>query len=318
MNYCKIKTGFYIICSILLFLWANIAKAQKAQILFDAYTVDDGLSQNSVNSIFKDSRGFIWIGTEDGLNRYDGVTFKTFRPDIKNRFSIANNYIYSIIELPTGDLLLGTEKGLSVFHYHQQHFYNYYLLKDQEICVRTLHLDKAGNIWIGTRNKGLFKYDINKLSLIHINGTLTYNLQFACSQVHDIKQNKENTIWFATDNGVFSYDFKSDSFKALLLQSNNKSTEIFSLHFLNTNALLIGTNSGCYNYDIVTQNCKRYDFGHPLRNNIRALVSDNQKNIWLATDKGLILLNSITSEYEIFINEVNAPLSLRQNIVLAL
>ena len=94
--------------SLLLFLLSllNIASGQKSVIRFKHYTTDEGLSQNMVDCILKDSRGFMWFGTWNGLNRFDGYSFTVFKQNSQDANSISNNFIYALCEDKYGNLII--------------------------------------------------------------------------------------------------------------------------------------------------------------------------------------------------------------------
>src|ERR1700712_5138803 len=88
-----------------------LASSQSKRLKFEHLQTDAGLSQSNVTSILQDSRGFMWFGTRDGLNKYDGYKFTVYRNDPKNKNSISNNYIMDIIESSNGDLWIATWGG---------------------------------------------------------------------------------------------------------------------------------------------------------------------------------------------------------------
>ena len=121
------------------------------------FNVDTGLTQSTVTSVIQDSKGFLWIATQDGLNRYDGYTFKPYRNNPLDSTSLSNNNINSICEDSFGNVWLGTNNGLSMLERSSGKFINYYSkasdpssLSDNRIfCV---YRDKSGTIWVKTAN----------------------------------------------------------------------------------------------------------------------------------------------------------------------
>jgi len=93
----------------------SIIYSQSKEIKFKHITIDDGLSQSSCFSVVQDTKGFIWVGTEAGLNKYDGYNIRVYTPDAKNPASLSNNYIYTLCVDNSGRLWVGTDSGLNIY-----------------------------------------------------------------------------------------------------------------------------------------------------------------------------------------------------------
>ena len=119
---------------------------------FDSYSVEDGLSQSSALSLLQDSRGFLWVGTEDGLNRFDGANFKIYRTDPDDPQSISNNYVRALAEAPDGYIWIGTYGGglnrydpnSEVFTHYRADPQGFSSLSNDQILE--LHIDSEGTI----------------------------------------------------------------------------------------------------------------------------------------------------------------------------
>ena len=142
----------------MLFFIANVY-SQEVGYRISHITSDAGLSQNTVDCIFKDSRGFIWFATWNGLNRYDGYTFKVYKTG-NQKYSISSNYTHSICEDLDGNLWIGTEHGLNMFEFKTGRFFTFYnnptdtnRLSGNNITE--IACDKKGFIWVGTYGHGL-------------------------------------------------------------------------------------------------------------------------------------------------------------------
>ena len=131
---------------------------------FDHISIEHGLSQSSVQVIFQDSRGFLWFGTEDGLNRYDGYNFTIYKPDPDAINSLSDRWITSIVEDQEGYIWIGTRLGgLNRYDPRTEEFSHF--LNDEmnpasliDNHINALYIDKRGNLWIGTAN-GLDLFD---------------------------------------------------------------------------------------------------------------------------------------------------------------
>ena len=138
----KSKIIFYKIIFILLFFLVGILQAQDKKIVFDRIMIDDGLSQSSVYSILQDKKGFMWIGTEDGLNKYDGYSFTIYRSDPENPFSLSNNFIKTIAKDQAGVLWIGTYGGgLNKYNQDNDHFISYQQTLRDSNCIISNHIN---------------------------------------------------------------------------------------------------------------------------------------------------------------------------------
>jgi len=96
--------------------------AQNKDIIFERINTSDGLTNNSVRRVFQDSKGYLWVGTQDGLNKYDGYKFINYRHDPQDSTSLSNNQIWSIFEDKNGDIWIGTEDGLNLYIQETENF----------------------------------------------------------------------------------------------------------------------------------------------------------------------------------------------------
>ena len=161
----KIRLNIPII--LITFLLASVINSQDKPIRFDRLSTKDGLSQNKIFEIVQDTLGFIWIGTEDGLNRYDGYNFKVFKNIPGDSTSLSRNLIETLHVTKSGDLWVGGQlNGLSKLNTKTESFTNFRSdhfkqnsLRDN--WVTDISEDKKGNLWIGTINKGVDYLDVS-------------------------------------------------------------------------------------------------------------------------------------------------------------
>ena len=124
----------------------------KEQLYFETLGIEDGLSQSSVNAIAQDAAGFIWLGTQDGLNRYDGYEFKIFRHNIKDEHSLAHNNIRALYNDQAGRLWIGTNEGLDRLEPAANHFLHYSNVEKGLLghTIYDLEEDPDGVLWVWT------------------------------------------------------------------------------------------------------------------------------------------------------------------------
>ncbi|MBX7219805.1 MAG: GGDEF domain-containing protein, partial [Blastocatellia bacterium] len=150
-------------------LWLGLslsgqAATQPAVLRFERLSLEQGLSQSSAQAIAQDQQGFLWIGTEDGLNRFDGYGFAVFRHDPKVPHSLSDNYVWTLCADHTGLLWIGTrEGGVCVYDPHREQFTTYKAEPGAThglpaTGINIIRESQAGTIWVGTKN-GLFQFD---------------------------------------------------------------------------------------------------------------------------------------------------------------
>lgn len=288
---------------------------------FDKISIDQGLSQNSVYCILKDSKGFMWFGTEDGLNRYNAYTFKVYNTSRDNKFSINSNYAYAICEMDTGIFLVGTEKGISIFESGLDKFTNVFVEKTGNFSVSKIYKDKQNNIWVCTFGKGVlfFAKTTNQLNAI---ASGSFDRLFLSNEiVYDVVSTPGGTIWLACQNGLkklndFGEDGESVSEQAFA------GKKIRSLLFDASNRLWVGTETGLYLYNPSLQQASLYTFAGIEATTgwhiIKSICSDTKDNLWIGTDDGLIVLNLETGNYSISKNSIYNPEGLSQGIIQAI
>ena len=149
------------ICLLLLFMFLfPVVYSQQNQQKFRHLSIDDGLSHNTVNCVIKDSRGYLWIGTNDGLNRYDGYGFNVYKHDYQDDASLSNNSISCLFEDSNHDIWIGTRGGLNRYNPNLNRFYQFRHDPDDDNSmghdfIRAILEDSRGTLWVGTWGGGL-------------------------------------------------------------------------------------------------------------------------------------------------------------------
>lgn len=183
-----------------------LLKAQSIE--FRNYTVQDGLSNNKVNCVLQDRTGFIWFGTEDGLNRFDGYEFKIFKPSSgKNDFMSRD--IWSINEDTDGNLWIGTKSGdVSKLDFITQKFSNWKIeeISANDNSVTAIYVDKKKNVWVGTYQQGLFKFDQNGKKIDHWDYNPDNPTGISNNFITSIVEDNNGIIWISTYYGLNEFN----------------------------------------------------------------------------------------------------------------
>jgi signal transduction histidine kinase/ligand-binding sensor domain-containing protein/DNA-binding response OmpR family regulator len=312
--------------------------AQYEDIKFEQITIQDGLSDNRVFSIVQDHKGFIWFGTYDGLNRYDGYKFKIYRNNPNNSSGLGNNWIQALYEDHLGNLWVGTgSDGLYRYDRNRDTFIRYGYEKDNPNSLCGNQIEKIFEtdqhvLWIGCGN------GLNKYSRESDNFTRYYpddkkmDFEINIDFIGAITQDSYGQLWIATWNqGLFFYDAKKDKFVKYKL--NPKYSKTFIDQFPSK---LIGSQIdgkaflwfSSHEYGLYKINIDNGEINHykHLPNNLSSIsenrirtmfIADKEsKEIWLGTDNGgLNILDLATEEFTHFKNQPENQWSLNDNIV---
>lgn len=266
-------------------------------------TSEQGLSQGVVNCELQDNHGFMWFGTQDGLNRYDGNGITVFKTNPLDSNSLATNFINALYEDEAGVLWIGTDGGLSTLNLYSGKFVNYLhvnSLHPDKNNIRTIFEDKDGTIWIGTDYNSLCKF--NKQT--HKFTTYVLELKDTASgsfdYVSSIAQDDKGKLWIGSfGGGIYSFDIqtsKSENFyqsveaRTTYGYVNNVSTVYYQKE---KNELLVGTKGmGLETFSLFTR--KFTHFYAPTADTINtkqpriiySITKDKTDNIWLAGNNG--------------------------------
>ncbi len=268
---------------------------------FRNYQVDDGLSHNSVWYVMQDSDGFMWFGTNDGLNRFDGKNFKIYKKDPNDSTSIGNNFIHCIREVSKKRMLVGTRQGLYLFNRKSDNFIciNLTNSKDQDININDIREDNFGNIWIASHGNGLYK----------LNADLRFEKHFSLNKclkstsfdyIWTVISDHLGNLWLGTaGRGLVHFDPKNETFTPISNRENLNISDqsIYSIHCDKNNDLWIGTSTkGLFKYNFITGNADRY-----LENagNVKSITDFSDRELIMGTDKGLIIFNKESGNYYI-------------------
>jgi len=298
-----------ILLTVLFFTHHSISPAQANQLQFERISIESGLSQSSVLCIYQDSKGFIWFGTYEGLNRYDGYNFKVFKADPEIPYSLSNNLVESIIEDDQGMMWIGTGDGLNCFDLNMERFYTYQNNPHDPNSlsnnyVRYVYIDRSGSMWVGTHGGGLNLYDrINNKFIRYVHDpddskSLSHN------NVLSILEDNEGNLWIGTDGGLNLFDREKEEFipfRHNAADINSISHDgVWRIYEDRTGNLWLGTWGGGLNRFDRKQNRfirYRYNPGDPYslsHNVVRSIGEDRNGNLWVGTGGGG--LNILTND----------------------
>ncbi|WP_448698296.1 two-component regulator propeller domain-containing protein [Mucilaginibacter sp. AW1-3] len=203
----KYMNNIFGVLILLCLLHCNFASAQSDQYQFSHLNIDNGLSNNRVTCIYKDTKGFMWFGTKSGLNRYDGYKFKVFKHDINNKTSINDDYIISITTGPQNKLWIKTRKGFNIydpltdaFDHQIKAALRPYNIPDSLIIALTK--DSYGNFWFLHNNNGVYSYPPSTNKVVHLKHSSVDTSSVHAGIGTDLAGDGNGNIWVVYNDGV--------------------------------------------------------------------------------------------------------------------
>jgi len=309
--------------------------SQDKPVLFERLSTRDGLSQNNVFTIAQDRKGFIWLGTEDGLNRYDGYNFRTFKKIAGDTLSLSDNFVNSVFISRTGSLWIGTEfGGLNQFNSDNETFtpYQHDHTNPNSICsnfVTSIHEDSIGNLWIGSRESGFDYFNIKNKTFAHSENMLPAEYEIGGNEIIFIHQDNQQRLWIGSSDRVYLFriDFTSQSIPQLYpvkIKNQRFTSPAISIEEDIKGNIWIGTaQDGLFIFNKETQSLQEFDLekfiGSGSRSAITAIESYQDQNLWLGIRGfGLLYLNLEKGNYELFQHDPQSETSISNNLIISL
>lgn len=320
-----------LVITILLLLYAMKATAITPAVRFEHLSINEGLSQNSVVGIVQDNQGFLWFGTEDGLNRYDGYQFKLFRHDPQDLHSLSSNYITTVFKDDDGQLWIGTRGGgLNRYDRQTQRFVRYVHIDNDPHSlshnyVTALTQDARGTLWVGTRSSGLNAFDKTTGQFRHLLHNPADDNSLINNDILSLLKDRKGTLWIGTQGGLDGFDVDSQRFmhfKHDPKQPNSLNHDVVTSLFEDSKGQLwVGTNDGLGLLDAKTRQFTRFihqtdDLNSLNANKITAINEDLRGQLWVGTDGGgLNRFDHQRRQVSHYAHQPTEPFSLSDNVV---
>ncbi|MGB1262006.1 MAG: EAL domain-containing protein [Cognaticolwellia sp.] len=286
-------------------VFASDNTVNQTPLKFERISISEGLSQSYVYDIIQDNNGFIWLATQDGLNRYDGKNFVYYRHDSSNKNSIADNFIRKLFIDNENVLWVGTNNGLSRYNEVLNNFDNFThqatdrdSLKDNQIW--DIYQDKQNRIFVSSK-EGIHKFNVetNNFSRIRIRG-----FDNTLKEIKTIFQDNKGNYWLGSyDQGIYLTN-STQSF-AVSLNDQNKwglklnANALYDLKLVD-NQYWLATDNGLYivsqDYNIIKHYTEDGDDTslNILSNKVRSIAQLDDATVWLGTLNGLNSINLLS------------------------
>jgi len=319
----------------LLGIWSCLpASAQQQKFKFTRLDINDGLSQNCVLCVLQDRRGFMWFGTRDGLNKYDGYQIRVYRNDPKDPHSISNNFISAMVEDAQGNIWVATRGGgLNRYDRQKDQFISYTRHAGpapglSSNLLTSLAGDKEGNLWIGTEDAGLDYFQPVTRQFIHFTCNERDQHTLGGQYIRAILVDSRQDVWVgAYGGGLSRLDHKKGVFTRFRHLENDASSlsddKVLSVFEDSRHLLWIGTDDGGLDLMENPGDGHFRHFRHDIRNHntipgnvIYTLGEDDKNNIWIgAENEGLGIFDYTTGAFHNYLHDDVDNTSLSNNSI---
>jgi len=298
---------YLLLASIVLCFKPDTSVAQGLEVQFEHISIREGLSQVSAYSVYEDHLGFIWIGTDDGLNRYDGYDFMVFRNDPLNELSLSNNSVNSIQGDANGKLWVGTDQGLNLldprtkeFLVHKFDFHDPNSLSSNTVWCMTM--DSSEDLWVGTAN-GLNRYSYTDSCFTRFKNDPDALETLSNNSINALYSDKEGTLWIGTNQGLNKWNPDSQTFERIGIPGD-ESRYGQAVHCVSEDAegkILIGTNQGLFQFD--EGKIKASSLRNSGKHEVKSIQLDRTGDLWVGTEKGLLQYRSGSGRPILHVNQ---------------
>ncbi len=296
------------------------AELNEGHYAFRSLDINNGLSQNTVHAILQDRQGFMWFGTKDGLDRYDGISFQTF---MKETGTLGNNFITSLYEDPQGYIWIGTDVGLCVYSPSTEKVERFTQLSNLNTIIdHTVNLitgDREGGIWATVQGQGVFYYNPRNNQLINYQADSSGELDF--SYLGQLYFDSDDVCWVdVRDGNLYSSKDKLKTLAAVFPKDGHepfRGDNISKLLPGPYNCIYVGTVRGLKEVNLTNKTVRtllsKDESGDDIYVREIAFYSDDE--LWTGTESGLYIYNLLTNKTTHLQNVNGDPYSISDNAI---
>lgn len=275
---------------------------QQHRLQFKHLTPDDGLSSSTVTCLFKDHKGFMWIGTYYGLDRFDGYQFTVYNNSSTDSNSLAHDFVFTILEDRQNNLWIGTQQGLSLYDWKKDQFVNYMHSRSSPLSVYNCNVldiveDSLGNFWLAT-NQGVIYYDKKNNKTVHYTYDSNNPKSLSYFDVERIFIDSKKNVWISTRRGLNLFQPETGTFLHIIpdTDKHRKRSDIYYTYMVEDKegSLWFGTyGEGLFRFDPkksshawTNYHYLPQDNGSLSANRVHTLFLDQQDRLWVGVENG--------------------------------
>ena len=297
---------FFLFC----FHLATLSFAQDNPFYFRNYQVTDGLSGNAVGKMVQDKKGFMWFASRNGLNRFDGHTFRVYQSKPGDSLSIGSNSIFALYEDASEKLWVGTHRGVYRYDPVRDLFEAFKPIPAGEVL--DIRGDRNGNVWV-ISDLHLYRY--------HIRTGRTARIDLGSGQPVSLHVSPAGAVWVACNNGVVrQYHQDTGRFESYDLGEMSGIRDIYgstTLHAVGDSSLLVGTMKKVLLFNFVKKQVRNLTAaGLPEGDvQVHTIFQKDDREFWLGTESGLYILDLISGRSQHIVREQFSHYSITDNII---
>ncbi len=308
--------------------------SQVPPLYFKSYSIEDGLSQNTIYSITQDKKGFIWLATQNGLNRFNGYTFKSWYYNVENPNGLKSDFINSLAVDNYNNIWIATISGINCFIQEKNSFLYFDKNKNKlsNNYVKVVFIDSNNYLWVGTQNglnrtKKQLTDSLNDSTLRFIHfPTDSINESISNNTINCLYEDTKHQLWIGTQNGLNKYNPETKEFEQYYFTQKNtyhKENDVNSIIQLKDNIFWVATKQGLFELNTANKNISKisdWDFfkNQKISGTFTKLFKEPNGNVWIGTqNSGLILYSSRKSNFSVYKKDNSKKHSLNSNYILS-
>jgi len=297
----------------------TIGIRKKTDIQFRKLSLSQGLSQTRVGQILQDDEGYIWLGSQHGVNRYDGYSFQVFKHDRDDPGSLSGVYIYSMFKDRAGTVWIGSDQFLDAFDRKTGKF-RHYVIDTTTPTILHISQDRKGFLWLSTA-QGLYRLEPETGAVKRFGQIKGNDHGLSTDDVKSTGEDREGTFWVATGNGLEAFDPETGQVHLRIPLH----VEAREFRFLEDSHglfwIFYGTGNGLALYDKATNTLKHISFGSSATDDslsgIYNVIEAKDGDLWITTmGAGLLRFNHDEFAFDQYVNDPTDPQSLAENRVI--
>lgn len=293
------------------------AHGQYQQYSISNLSLESGLSESSVRDIIQDSKGFLWIGTLDGLNRYDGYNFEVFRHNPQDSATISDNSINTVYEDSKGNIWVGTQNGLNKYNRANNSFTAFYHNDSIHTSLSSnnvfdIYEDHKGRMWVLTA-QSLELYVPANDEFQHYEYTTSNFSRIGSYYFFDLVQGPKGLLWFSSYKGIYAFNPEERQFEVYTPEQYQGFSDAFvrRLHLTNSNDFLLGTNKGVIEFNPGQEVFKTYkpsDYGFSEGHDVINSVFHFSNGMYgIGTSAGILFFNKNSGTFSSSYQNIGKP-----------